>query len=270
MATLPREHGAWGMVLQPFLGALIALRAISWPVLPALAGVLLVFVLREPLVVLARQRWVWRDPHPETRDARKTVLAEFALLAGAAVALAFAWPLAWLAALGAAAAILTALAVHVTIRNRQRAVWFQALSAAGLSGSCLAATLAGTGSIPGWCWWWWALHAVHFLTGILVVHVRLDARIQARRGAPPDFHSRRDALIAQSLAAAGALALLATGRYFYGAALAISSLVHFRDLAIAHHPAAIATPMTRVGLRALALSIVFTALLIAAVLYQPS
>jgi hypothetical protein len=262
---LPREHGAWGMVLQPFLGAWLALLEFSWSVIPALACVLLVFLVREPLLVLARQRWIWRERHPETRKAQTTALIELALLALSAGALLWAWPLAWLIALGLAAALLTGLAIYVTIHNRQRAVWFQTLSAAGLSGSCLAACLSITGGIPEWCWWWWALHAAHFLTGILVVHVRLDARIQARRGAPAATGGRREAVVVQGLVALAAAALLLDGRILYGSLLALSAAVHFRGLATAHTPAAIATPMTRVGLRALAVSIVFTLILVSGV-----
>lgn len=246
------------MVLQPFLGAWLALLGFSWSVIPALACVLLVFLVREPLTVLARQRWVWREAHPEAREARKTVLIELGLLALSAGALLLAWPLVWLITLGLAAALLTGLAVYVTIHNRQRAVWFQTLSAAGLSGSCLAACLSITGGIPEWCWWWWALHAVHFLTGILVVHVLLEARIQARRGAFVRSHAWRQAAVVQGVAGAAAVALLFGGRVIYGLVLAFSAAVHFSSLATAYRPAAIATPMSKVGLRALAASILFT------------
>jgi hypothetical protein len=130
-----------------------------------------------------------------------------------------------------------------------------------LSGSCIAACLAVTGEIPQWCWWWWTLHAVHFLTGILVVHVRLDARIQAHRGVPADDRLRREAVYVQAMAAAGAAGLLLAGFFVYGAALALSAVVHFRDLSTARTLAAIAMPMTKVGLRALAVSILFTLVL---------
>lgn len=259
--TLPREHGAWGMLLQPFFGALLALRGVAWPVWPALACVLLVFLVREPLIVLARQRWIWREPHPETRQARQTVAVEVALLVAAAGALLFAWPFWWLAALGSAAVLLTALAVYITVRNRQRAVWFQALSAAGLSGSCLAACLAVTGEIPVWCWWWWALHAIHFLTGILVVHVRLETRILAHSGKPTDKNPARHARVAQTASAIAAIGLLFLGHLNYGLAMLFSASVHHFDLATV----ASAMPMMKVGLRALAVSIVFTAVLIAGV-----
>ena len=268
-SALPREHGAWAMLLQPFVGALLALRSLSWTVVPALACVLLVFLIREPLIVLARQRWTWREPHPETRQAMRRVLIELAGLLAAAALLTRAWPLWMIATFGAVATLFTALAVYITIHNRQREVWFQALSAAGLSGTCLAACLAITDRVPDWCWWWWLLHALHFLTGILVVHVRLHARIDARRSpntlTEPFLEMRSQARRIQTGVAIAGLGLVAFGQYFYAAAMLFSAAVHFRDLASAHKPSEVALPMTTVGKRALAVSIVFTVLLIAAV-----
>ena len=55
---LPREHGAWGILLVPFVAAAV----LGWPwtldLLVSFAAILLAFVVREPLTVLARQRWV--------------------------------------------------------------------------------------------------------------------------------------------------------------------------------------------------------------------
>ena len=255
------------MLLQPFLGALLALRTWSWLFLPALVCILIPFLMREPLLVLARQRWVWRTPHPETRQAIGQLWWQAALLVAAGAALALVWPWMLLIALGAAAAIFTAFSTYVTIRNAQRRITFQVLSAAAMSSTVLIACLAvSTVSIPNWAWWWWGLHAAHFLTEILVVHVRLDARIAARRNAeiltPGFLAHRRRARLLQSLVAVGAIALLAGGGSFYAAALGISSAVHYRDLARAHHPREIALSMNRVGVRALTLSIVFTGILI--------
>lgn len=266
---MPREHGAWAMLLQPFIGSIIALKAVAWPLAPALACVLLAFLVREPLLVLARQRWVWRDSHPETSAARMQVIWRLTSLGIGAVLLAVAWPLKALLGLGGAAAALTILAVMMTVHNRQREVWFQALSATGLSASGLAACLSVTGSIPSWAWSWWMLHAVHFWTGILVVHVRLQARIDAKRSPGTISLAVRgmtnQVRVVQAILALTGLALLLWGQIYYGLALLVSSAVHFRDLASAPTPEAIAMPMSTVGKRALVLSLVFTGLLIAAV-----
>lgn len=264
---MPREHGAWAMLLQPFLGALLVLRSLSWLLLPALACMLLVFLIREPLIVLARQKWIWRDPHAEALPARKMVLLYGGLLCAAGGWLLLVWPMWIVAAFGFAASLMTALAVYMTIRNKQRAAWFQALSAAGLSSSCIVACLAVTGNVPAWGWWWWALHSAHYLTGILVVHVRLEARIQARMKKPAlsgaFLSMRREAAMIQGLLAVGSVALLAIGKPYYALAGVLSAAAHFRDLFTAHTPAAIAMPMVTVGKYALVGSIIFGLLMIA-------
>ena len=71
MLMLPREHGAWGLLLMPFLCAAVLARRAEWLLLPALGLALLGFILREPLVTLARQRWVWREEKPESVAAAR-------------------------------------------------------------------------------------------------------------------------------------------------------------------------------------------------------
>lgn len=257
------------MLLEPFLGSWIALKTFAWPVLPALAAVLLMFVIREPLLVLARQRWVWRELKPETAAARRRLAFQLAGLLAAGASLLAAWPWWIVIVIGAAAGALTAVAVWVTVHNHQRKVWFQALSATGLSSSCIPASLALTGAIPSWCWWWWALHAAHFLAGILVVHLRLEARIQARKspaGLAPAYRAMRRAAaaVAVALMAAGA-ALAFFGQPYYALAMLFSGIVHLHGAFSAHTATSVARPMASVGKRALAVSIAFTMLMIAAV-----
>jgi hypothetical protein len=251
------------MLLQPFLGALMVERRLSWAVAPALAAVVLVFLVREPLTVLARQRWVWRNRHLESDVARRYLWVEFALLAAAGVALLAVWPLPMMAMLGGGAAVLTVLAVYMTVKNRQRSLWLQALSAAGLSASGLAACLAVEPSIPRWAWWFWALHGAHFLGTILVVHARLEARIAARKPESADAAAflalRREAALLSGALVLAAVSIAARHPW-YAAALLVSEAAHLYDLGIMSTPEALATPMMTVGKRALAVSLAFTVL----------
>jgi len=249
------------MLLQPFLGALIVYRQVTWAVAPACAAVVLVFLIREPAIILARQKWVWRAPRPETQQAKRFLAWEIPLLGVAGIALGFVWSLRIVAILGGSAAALTALAVYMTIQNRQRVIWFQALSAAGLGSSALAVCFAIQGSVPVWGWWFWGLHAAHFLTAILVVHVRLDARIAAKRQAP--FAIPRQALWAQYAWFAAGAALLTMSMPVYAAGILMSALAHLADLRSIRKPEAVAMPLKQVGLRAMALSIVFTLFVVA-------
>ncbi len=204
--------------------------------------------------------------------ARRYLTVELLLLAACGGLLWIAWPLWLLVAMGGAAGALTLVAVWMTVRNRQRAVWLQALRAAGLSSSALAACLAISRSIPGWGWWIWGLHAAYFLASILVVHARLEARKTLRKGASqltPEFLvMRREAVFVQAGMATGAVALLAGGLYFYGAALAGSAAFHLVDLYNLSSERAIALPMKSLGKRALAASIVFTLLVIVGAVIQ--
>jgi len=265
-SLLPREHGAWAMLLQPFAGALIVLHHLTWAVVPASSAVVLIFVLREPLTVLARQKWTWKTQRPETHEARIYLAFELAGLAASGILLFLVWPIQLLAILGGGAAILTLLAVYMTLKNRQRSVWLQALSAAGLSSSALAACLAVSGTIPPWCWWLWGLHSAHFFAGILVVHVRLEARIAARKGASiftaAYLSIRREAMFVQVMILAVSVWLLAGGRILFGAALLLSAAVHIWDVIHVHTARALALPMASVGKRALAVSIAFTTITI--------
>ena len=254
------------MLLQPFFTALIVYRDVTWALLPALAAVVTVFLIREPLLVLARQRFVWKTPHPEVPAAKKYAAAELGILVLSGVALLRVWNPQILFALGGAAALLTVLAVYLTLHNRQRVVWFQALSAAGLSSSALAACFAISPRIPDWAWWIAGLHAAHYLGGILVVHTRLEARIAARKAGSlmtrAFYRMRWEAGAVLVLTGMGAVAVLLYGQEFYAAALGWSVLYHGFDLWRVHDLRTLLTPFTTVGKRALAASIVFSILLI--------
>lgn len=256
-APLPREHGAWGLLLQPFAAASILAGTWNWLLLPALLSVLLVFLVREPILVLARQRYLWREQKPASAAARRWLLAELLLLAACAVPLAAAlsWPL--LAALGAMAGLLTAAAVWMTLRNRQRSALLQTVSALGLSASAvLPAALAWPAP---WLWPVWGLHALHATGGIFAVHARLELR--TRQNPPPSLPVARFAV---ALAAAAALAAMLAARYGYAIPLAVSALANASELARLRRPDALREPLPRVGLRNLGLSLAFTAVVIAA------
>ena len=257
------------MLLQPFIGSVIALKFVNQTMFAALICVVLAFLIRSPLLTLARQQWVWREQKPETRSARLQVLVELLVMAIAAWQLVQVWPRQALIGLGAIAGALNILAVSMTVHNRQRELWFQALSAAGLSLSGIAACISLTGGIPGWAWAWWALHTAHFWTGIMVVHVRLQARVDARVAkdvmSPALRGLTTQAKVVQGVVAVAGLALIGLGYLYYGIAVLLSSAVHLREIAAAASQQSVEMSMNTVGRRALIVSIVFTGLLIAGV-----
>ncbi len=258
----PREHGAWSMLAQPFLCALILSRAFHWSVIVAAAAVVTAFLMREPLVVLARQRFVWRERKPEAAVAKRWLVWEGVLLAAAGAALLLRWPWDFLAAIGAGTALLTATAVWMTVKNLQRSTWLQLASAAALSATGLAACVSAVGELRPWVWPLWAMTAAHAAAGILVVHARLEARIAARSHKTLAPRFRLPAQVMQAALLAGALLFLVAGRPVLAAALVLSATVHLWDLYHLTSPRSLATPLTTVGLRAMSLSIAFSALIV--------
>lgn len=260
---MPREHGAWGMLLVPFVAACILAGRWNVALLLALLAVLLVFVLREPLIVLVRQRWLWRDPHPETEAARRTLLFELPLLAMCGLWLAFSAPLIPLAALGAMAAGLTGVAVWMTLRNRQRSIPLQVASAFGLGSSALLVSLVSTGTIAPWAWWLWLFSSLHALVGVLTVHARLDHLAAQRNSKLADQAARRRRAAGVAAALQCLIAVVAAfSDWRYAMPLALSGATHLVELSRISK----LEPLKRVGYRALTLSMVHATVTVVALL----
>jgi hypothetical protein len=255
---LPREHGAWSILAQPFLCALIL--AGTWHASIPAAGVavLAMFLLRTPLVILGRQALVWREAHPECRAAWRWSLIYAGIAALTVPLLSGRWGWRAILLFGGAAIVLTALAVYMEVTNRQRSVWLQLLTAAGLSSSCLAAALSATGTVPVWCWVLWVMCAAHAGAGILVVRARLEVRIAARSSRSVPLLFLGPAQYAQTALLIAGTALMFYGSPWIAAALILPSLIHLYELR--RLAATIDTPLHIVGLRALTISVAFSIL----------
>lgn len=212
--------------------------------------------------MLGRQALVWRQPNPEMPRARRWAAAELALVALCGGWLL--WRLRWttLVPLACVATVLTLIAVWMMVHNRRRSLWLQLASAIGLRSSALLAALAARGRIEAWAWALWVLFSLHAAGGILVVRERLEARVRLRTGELPPEGPAAPLLASLILLGAG-LALAAGTRYWLAGAALLSSGVHLWELARLRHPDALATPLHKVGLRALAVSLTFAALVTA-------
>ncbi|HUX43700.1 MAG TPA: YwiC-like family protein [Terracidiphilus sp.] len=258
----PREHGATAMLLTPIVCAAVLARTWRWSELATLTAAFAALAAKDPLVVLVRQRLVWKQPHAETPAAARW-FAGWALLFGlSGLVLLRAWPMRTLLGMSAGMAAYAALAVRVNVKNRQRSVLFQIASAAALSSSALACAISALGTIPAWCWWLWVLLSLHATVGILVVHARLDARVAPRSPAPGARQSRRTALAAVAVVAGAALAAAVLGRWWIALALAVAAAGFDYDLRSQRDAAALQMPLMRVGRRALTLAVVFALLVI--------
>ena len=264
---VPREHGATAMLLTPFFAAAILLRRLYWPEVVALLAMACAFAIKDPLVVIARQRFVWKQEHAETKAARRSVLIETLLLAasGGVLLLVRDWRPFLPLFFGAGA--FTVLAVTLNVRNRQRSEWFQVASAVALTATSLLACLSAEGVIPGWCWLLWLLCALQAAAGIFVVHARLDARIAARKGQNAPAENRRAAFLCQAVLMGASIYFAFAGRAWISAALMFAAIAYLADLQRQKRASSLQTPLKNVGLQALGLSITY-ALMVVAGLWQ--
>jgi 4-hydroxybenzoate polyprenyltransferase len=260
---IPREHGAWAMLGTAFIAGLVLARGVTWLTLVAAGAVVAAFLIRDSLVVIGRQRFVWRQPKPETAVARRFASALAVVLAACGAMLALARPWAVIAAFGMGAAALTALATFMTVRNRQRSPWMQMAVAIGLNASALAAWISVRPEIDRTVLWLWALLSANSIAGVETVHARLDAR-QALR--TKDSHavmvSRRNALIAiAALLAAGCAAV--TWERWLIAPVIVAAAFYLWDLWKQRGAQELAVPLRRVGLIAMSFSIAYAAAVVA-------
>lgn len=251
------------MLLTPFLAAVILLRQVRWPELAALLAILCALAMKDPLVVIARQRLVWKQERPETASAKRYAAIEFLLLVvcGLILVRARGWRPFLPLFLGAAA--FTILAVMTNVRNRQRSEWFQVASAVALTSTCLVASVSVQGLIADWCWPLWLLCALQAAAGIFVVHARLDAMIAARKGHTPDGGSRRAALFSQGILILAAISFAFTARLWISAALLMAAAGYLMELRRQRRAPSTPMPLKRVGQQALALSTLYALMVVA-------
>lgn len=249
------------MLLLPFVSALVLARRLDWEILPATVAVLVVFLVREPLVVLWRQVAVWKDRRPETAAAWRSLACYAPAIAVATGLLFWRLPAGPLVALGLMAGALLLVSTYLVVHNRRRSVALQVSSAAGLSASAVLAWLAVRPQVEEAILWLWGLQFAHSTAALFAVHARLEARIAARASRELD-QARRRAVVAQALLLAVAALFGALGNWGLAGALALSGGLHSADLWRLRSPRFAEIPLQRVGLRELALSTVVSAMLL--------
>jgi len=152
---LPREHGAWGILLIPFATAVGVRGVLDLKVALLLAGVLCFYLAR-------------------TSYLKCNVKWTAILLAGSVVCttpLLFVWHLWWLAAFGAAAAPLA-------FRKTERSVAMQLLAVCGLTLTAPAAWYAGTRHLDTEALLLWSLNVLYFAGGMFYVKMHVAAAMR--------------------------------------------------------------------------------------------
>jgi hypothetical protein len=259
---LPREHGATAMLLTPMVCAVILARKWRWSELATLIAAIAALAAKDPMVVLARQRFVWKQRHPETAAAVQWLAGWIAILILCGLVFVATWPFTALIVLGLGVCGFSTLAVVINVKNRQRSTLFQIISAAALTSSSLATCLSANGSIAPWCWWLWLLMAMQAAAGILVVHARLDARSASRGTAHVGDVYRRAAQVALGVLVCAAIVASILGRTWIALALLLVIAGYWYDLRGQQDRVGLQMPLKRVGQRALALSSLYAVLLI--------
>ena len=256
---IPHEHGAWGLVFQPFVAAVLLAKRWDWLLLPMFFLVLFGFLLRESLTILARQRWARRSRSPESGMAMRWLAVESGglLISIALMIQRVRWqPLSVLIAAGF---VLTLVSVWFSVKNRQRSVGLQLAAVPGLALSAFAAALASTGKAPAWVWLLWVVLAFHGLISVLSVHARLEMRIaSARPGRGED--PRRAAFYATLFQFAAAIPVAIYKGPALALPLVLSTAIHAIELVRLSNAGNIRERLQRVGFRTLSLSLAHTAL----------
>ena len=154
---LPREHGAWGILLIPFATAVGVSGVFDLKVALLLVSVLCFYV--------ARTSWL-------KGSAKWTTI----LLAGnvaCVVPLLFVWHLWWLTLFGAVAAPLA-------FRKTERSVAMQLLAVAGLTLTAPVAWYTATGELDTRAGLLWMLNALYFAGGVFYVKMHIAAALRRK------------------------------------------------------------------------------------------
>jgi YwiC-like protein len=192
--NLPREHGAWGILLIPFATAVGIAGVFNAPVALLLASVLCFYLARTSFLK-GDYRWM----------AGLLVVSLFA-----AMPVVFIWHRWWLVVFGVGVA-------PVALRRTDRGIAMQLAAVAGLTLTAPVAWYVASGSL-GWpAWRLWLLNTLYFAGRVLYVKMHITAAIQ--RGAS------RLRLGMPTLAYHGALAVVAVCWWPIGLAF-VPAMIH--------------------------------------------
>lgn len=171
---VPREHGAWGMLLIPFFcgaGVGIAHSRASYRALALLLSVILMlFVARTALESSLRLRPLKARSSEEQRLTLVVAcLSVAATLPGLVVLAKMSPPLVFVGAIAAGALCLN----WMLARDRGHRIFSEIVGAIALTSTSAAAYCVATGKIDAIAWLLWSLNWMFAGTQIAFVHVRL-------------------------------------------------------------------------------------------------
>jgi hypothetical protein len=182
---LPREHGAWGLLLVPMItGAGVAFHRASqiFPLILLLTAALALFWLRTPLESLLGTSAMRAQTLEESHTLRSVIIVLAAIAAAALAALLWAgrnadlWPLG-----GAVAAAFIAQAILKKLGRRTR-VLSEMVGTVGLTAAAPAAYYVVTGEFTVTAWMLWLANILFAGDQIHYVQLRIHtAKVQGFR-----------------------------------------------------------------------------------------
>lgn len=182
---LPREHGAWAMLLVPLVVGALAGGRLTIPVALTVTAVFFAYLARQPLTLLARAQGR-RQRVPLSAPFWFAVYGSIAGLSALLLLLVYGfWLLAPLAALGACL-----LLAHLLLARRraEMTVWGEMLGIAALALGGPAVYYVATGAVDREALGLWLLPLLYF--GGAVFYVRLRVRVQTRHAPPQGMAAR--------------------------------------------------------------------------------
>lgn len=203
---LPREHGSWVMLSVAFLAG-AGLGGWSWALPPYLLAALALFTVRRPLAALVRGA----APAAEERRRALGWVARFGAAGSlAGLVLLAAFHLWLMIPLGAAAAALLGVDLLRATRTARPTFVSEVAGAVGIALVAPGAYYAATGRLDGAAPALWIACALHFVSGVFHIRMRVRWVKLPPRGAAERWATARENVLYQAgmLAAGAALARL--------------------------------------------------------------
>lgn len=179
VSVMPKEHGAWAMLLVPYLIGVHALGGLRAEIALGLAGILLLYLSRPALMILLKRRVI----DGNFGDDAQPLLAGFSLFSSLGTAvflwLIFGRGLTGILYLGGAGLALFLLYSWYSLTRRERSAAAEFIGVAMLT---LTASLGGylsTGALGSDVMVVWILNALYF--GASVYYIKMKRRASTKR-----------------------------------------------------------------------------------------
>ena len=182
---LPKEHGAWAMLIVPLLlGAAIA-PVWHYRTILLFVAALAFFLMRHPLATLVKFR--------QRKNMDRTYLWQWSIIYGGVALLGVGWLIVgyrlwWLLVLGGVGSLLVLFHLWLVARRQEMSVIGELSGIVGLALGAPMAYYTASGQLDGLAWLLWLINLLYF-SGT-VFYIKLKVRQQPRLPAPTQVSDR--------------------------------------------------------------------------------